>query len=92
VCLSFFSPAGADLTLSGGYLGPASALACAADLNSDSEVDDSDFVLFAAAYDTLECTSPSMPQDCPADLDGNSFVDDADFVLFAHAYDELVCP
>lgn len=61
--------------------------ACAGDLNSDGFVDDTDFVFFAAAYDTLICGSP-----CPADLNGDSFVDDADFVVFAAAYDVLVCP
>jgi hypothetical protein len=61
--------------------------ACAGDLNGDGFVDDTDFVLFAAAYDELVC-GPA----CPADLNGDDFVDDADFVLFASAYNELICP
>lgn len=61
--------------------------ACAGDLNNDGVVDDSDFVLFAAAYDELVCGAT-----CPADLNGDSFVDDGDFVLFASAYNDLICP
>lgn len=62
-------------------------LPCPGDLNGDAFVDDSDFVIFAAAYDELICGSV-----CPADLNGDTFVDDADFVLFASAYNELICP
>jgi len=60
---------------------------CPGDLNGDGFVDDSDFVIFASAYDALLCGSP-----CPADLNGDAFVDDSDFVLFAAAYDALICP
>lgn len=66
--------------------------ACAGDLNADSFVDDSDFVLFAGAYNLLDCSDPAMPAACPADLNADAWVDDADFVLFAAAYDALVCP
>lgn len=65
---------------------------CPPDLNGDTQVDDADFVLFAAAYDLLNCADPSMPANCPADLNHDSLVDDADFVLFAAAYDSLLCP
>ena len=65
---------------------------CRADLNGDNVVDDADFVLFAAAYNILDCADPSMPAGCPADLNGDGFVDDADFVIFVGAYNELVCP
>ncbi|MGH7244764.1 MAG: hypothetical protein ACREJD_15230 [Phycisphaerales bacterium] len=65
---------------------------CAGDLNADAIVDDSDFVPFASAYNTLDCADPAMPAGCPADLNLDGFVDDADFVLFAAAYDALVCP
>lgn len=65
---------------------------CPADLNFDNQVDDSDFVLFAMAYDMLDCLAPAMPVGCAADLDSDGFVSDPDFVLFAHAYDALVCP
>lgn len=68
------------------------ALPCRADLNGDNAVDDADFVLFAAAYNILDCADPGMPAGCPADLNGDGFVDDADFVLFAAAYNELLCP
>ena len=51
-----------------------------------------DFQSFAAAYDTLLCSDPSMPAGCPADLNADSNVDDADFSLFAAAYNELYCP
>lgn len=66
--------------------------ACPGDLNSDGFVDDSDFVLFATAYDLLDCSDPSMPVDCPADINDDGFVDDTDFVLFSTAYDEFICP
>ncbi|MBL8876098.1 MAG: endonuclease [Phycisphaerae bacterium] len=66
--------------------------ACAGDLNNDSVVDDTDFVLFSAAYDTFDCAEPSMPAGCPADLNADLVVDDADFVLFASAYDAFLCP
>lgn len=65
---------------------------CPADLNSDGFVDDSDFVLFANAYNLLVCEDPAMPAGCPADLTADSFVDDSDFVLFADAYNQLLCP
>ncbi|MBY0112944.1 MAG: hypothetical protein K2Y21_08990 [Phycisphaerales bacterium] len=65
---------------------------CPADLNSDNQVDDADFVIFAAAYNTLDCADPVMAAGCPADLNIDGFVDDADFVTFATAYNELVCP
>lgn len=65
---------------------------CPADFNNDLVVDDSDFAIFATAYDIFECAAPSMPAGCPADLVPNSFVDDEDFVAFATAYDQLTCP
>ncbi|MGH7241898.1 MAG: hypothetical protein ACREJD_00590 [Phycisphaerales bacterium] len=65
---------------------------CGGDLNSDGKVDDSDFVLFAEAYDIFDCASRSMPAGCPADINGDGFVDDSDFALFAMAYDLFVCP
>ncbi|MBX3380026.1 MAG: PQQ-dependent sugar dehydrogenase [Phycisphaeraceae bacterium] len=64
---------------------------CRADLTCDSQVDDADFVLFATAYDILECSNPSMPAGCPSDLNGDGLVDDADFVIFVGAYDAFVC-
>ena len=66
--------------------------ACTGDLNNDTFVDDNDFIIFAAAYNILDCTDPSMPAGCPADLNSDGVVDDADFILFAAAYDALVCP
>lgn len=68
------------------------ATVCSGDLNNDGFVDDSDFVLFVAAYNILDCADPGMPAGCPADLDGDGFVDDADFVIFIQSYDLLVCP
>lgn len=64
---------------------------CRADLNCDSQVDDSDFVIFATAYDMLECSDPFMPAGCPSDLNGDGMVDDADFVIFVTAYNALLC-
>ena len=63
---------------------------CPADLNGDDVVDDSDFVIFVAAYNELLC--PDAPAPCNADLNRDNFVDDADFVIFAEAYNELLCP
>ena len=65
---------------------------CPGDLNDDGFVDDSDFVVFASAYNILDCADPSMPSGCPADLNSDGYVDDADFVVFAAAYNELLCP
>jgi hypothetical protein len=66
--------------------------ACSGDLNEDGQVDDSDFVIFAAAYNILACSDPTMQAGCPADLNNDGVVDDADFVLFAAAYNQLICP
>ncbi len=65
---------------------------CPGDLSGDSQVDDTDFVLFATAYDILDCADPGMPPGCPADLNTDGIVDDTDFVEFASAYDQLICP
>lgn len=65
---------------------------CWADLNCDKIVNDADFVLFASAYNLLDCAVPAMPARCPADLNFDGFVDDLDFSIFATAYDALVCP
>jgi len=61
---------------------------CSADFNCDAQVDDSDFVAFAAAYNELIIP----PADPLCDLNGDEFVDDSDFVLFAASYDALICP
>jgi len=65
------------------------AVACSADLNADAIVEDSDFVIFAAAYSDLIC--PASPAACPADLNADGFVDDSDFVAFAAQYNALSC-
>ncbi|HEX8877307.1 MAG TPA: matrixin family metalloprotease [Phycisphaerales bacterium] len=65
---------------------------CSGDMSLDGLVDDTDFVVFAAAYNELDCTSSNMPAGCPSDLNNDGFVDDTDFVLFANAYNNLVCP
>lgn len=65
---------------------------CPADLNGDGFVEDSDFVIFAASYDILDCSDPFMPAGCAADFNFDGYVDDADFVIFAGAYDALLCP
>lgn len=70
------------------YDGIPDSCECPADLTGDGFVDDTDFVLFAQAYDQF--TVP--PADAGADLNGDTFVDDTDFVLFAQAYDGFVCP
>ncbi len=66
------------------------AAPCAADFNGDNLVEDSDFVIFAVAYNDLIC--PDAPAACPCDLNGDGQVDDSDFVVFVNAYNELVCP
>lgn len=65
---------------------------CPGDLNNDGQVDDADFVWFAAQYDVLACDDSAMPGYCRADINNDGAVDDADFVLFAQAYDQLICP
>ena len=65
---------------------------CYADLNCDTLVDDSDFVLFVSAYNALLCEDASVPAPCAPDLNGDGLVDDADFVIFVAAYNELLCP
>ncbi|MBS0191950.1 MAG: hypothetical protein U0573_04580 [Phycisphaerales bacterium] len=69
-----------------------SFVACKSDLTADGIIDDTDFVLFATAYDILDCADPAMPAGCPADSNGDGIVDDSDFVQFAEAYDILECP
>lgn len=65
---------------------------CPGDFNNDQLVDDLDFVIFAAAYEILDCNDPSMPAGCPSDLNNDQIVDDSDFVIFASAYEQLLCP
>ena len=65
--------------------------ACPADLTGEGFVDDSDFQVFAQAYNILDCADGSMPLGCPADLNIDGFVDDLDFQIFALAYDNLIC-
>ncbi|MBL8877015.1 MAG: hypothetical protein JNM86_14570 [Phycisphaerae bacterium] len=66
--------------------------ACPCDLNGDGVVEDTDFTIFVAAYNVLDCAEPSMPPGCPADFNLDGVVDDADFQTFIAAYNELVCP
>jgi len=70
-------------------IGPA---ACSSDLNSDWQVDDADFGIFAVGYDILDCNDASMPVVCQGDLNGDYVVDDADFIVFIAAYEALACP
>lgn len=65
--------------------------ACPGDLNLDGVVDDSDFVIFASAYNILDCADPDMPASCPSDMNRDGLVDDTDFVTFVEAYDALLC-
>lgn len=66
--------------------------ACTEDLDNSNAVDDSDFVVFAVAYNLLLCSDPAMPVGCPADFNRDGNVDDGDFIIFADAYDTLLCP
>lgn len=72
--------------------GPATLIGCPGDLNSDDQVDDADFSIFAKSYNILDCSDPAMPANCPADINADGFVDDVDFQIFAAAYDALICP
>lgn len=71
---------------------PKPATACPGDLNSDAVVDDTDFQIFALAYNILDCADSGMASGCPADLNRDGFVDDADFLKFVVAYDAVLCP
>jgi len=65
---------------------------CPADLTNDGIVEDADFVVFLAEYNTLDCADSSMEQGCPADLNYDRAVDDLDFQTFLVAYNALLCP
>lgn len=67
------------------------AAPCPGDFNADQMVDDTDFVVFAQAYNILDCADPTMPAGCAADLNSDGVVDDSDFVIFAAAYNALLC-
>ncbi len=69
----------------------ATTFVCRPDLSCDGIVTDSDFPIFVAAYEILDCADPAMPFGCPADFNADGFVDDADFVLFVMAYEALFC-
>lgn len=88
-----FAPSDAKATATTGYSGLSMRLytRCTGDLTFDTTVDDSDFVIFAGAYTTLDCGDSEMPLGCPADYNGDGFVDDTDFVVFAGAYEALFC-
>lgn len=58
-----------------------------ADFNGDGLVDDTDFVLFADAYNDLVVPIANVL----GDLNADAFVDDADFSAFSVAYDTLIC-
>lgn len=57
---------------------------CPGDLDHNNVVDDTDFTLFAIAYDEFATEA--------GDLNGDTITNDADFIEFAAAYDALVCP
>lgn len=82
---------GATVTSESGKDWRGASGACPSDLNGDGLVDDSDFTLFVAGYNILDCADPAMPAGCPADVNGDGLVDDADFVVFVVAYNALVC-
>jgi hypothetical protein len=62
------------------------------DFTGDSLVTDADFTVFAAAYNLVTCSDPTMPVGCPADVTKDGVVDDADFTFFVSAYNTVVCP
>jgi hypothetical protein len=65
---------------------------CPTDLNGDGLVEDTDFTIFVASYNILDCADPAMTPGCPADFNFDDLVDDSDFTVFVGAYNELVCP
>ena len=67
----------------------AGRIRCRGDLNSDNHVDDTDFSIFAVAYDEL--LSPAGTY-TGADLTGDALCDDTDFQHFVQFYNMLVCP
>lgn len=71
---------------------PDEITACRGDLSFDGLVDDIDFVMFAGAYNLLDCADDLMPPHCQSDLNRDGIVDDDDFSLFATRYNELICP
>lgn len=62
------------------------------DFTGDSIVNDTDFTVFASAYNLVACSDPAMPAGCPADVNKDGIVDDADFAFFVSAYNTVVCP
>ncbi|HEX8876357.1 MAG TPA: S8 family serine peptidase [Phycisphaerales bacterium] len=67
----------------------AGRIRCRGDLTLDQQVDDSDFSLFAIAYDEL--LSPAGTY-TGGDLTGDGVCDDLDFQQFVQYYDTLLCP
>lgn len=72
----------ADITVDSDNRGPSAS--CPADFNGDFGVDDTDFVIFAKAYNNL--------LDLVGDLNTDTLSDDSDFAVFSAAYDALLCP
>ncbi|HEX8875639.1 MAG TPA: hypothetical protein VF777_02760 [Phycisphaerales bacterium] len=72
----------ASITVNSDNRGPSPA--CPADFNGDFGVDDSDFVIFARAYNNL--------LDLVGDINLDTLTDDGDFAEFSTAYDALLCP
>ncbi|HEX8875707.1 MAG TPA: alkaline phosphatase PhoX [Phycisphaerales bacterium] len=66
-------------------------IACPGDFNNDTFTDDADFVIFAAAYNSLLCPGGTVITSCPWDINGDGEVSDPDFVLFAQGYNDLLC-
>ena len=75
-----------------GLIGVYVGNSCPGDINTDGVVDDTDFSIFAGAYNLLDCADPAMPAGCPADINNDGMVDDSDFVIFVAAYNALLCP
>lgn len=76
----------------GKYALQVSGSCATSDFNGDDLVNDTDFIVFAQAYNILVCSDPSMPVGCPADINKDGVVDDTDFLYFVSAYDTLICP
>lgn len=66
--------------------------ACPCDLNHDGLVEDTDFTIFVAAYNILDCADPTMAAECPSDFNHDGIVEDEDFTIFVKAYNDLLCP
>ena len=83
--------AGAVQPTTSSWAAEVSVNTCPGDLDADGLVNDTDFEMFAAAYDVMLCGDSAMPVGCLSDWNGDEIVDDRDFQVFVVAYQGMVC-